>query len=157
VNLPTLHYSHETMVQLMIDHPDYTHAELSAHFGKPANWLYSVLASEGFQMVLAPRKHEVLDPFLTASMEERFRMLAMQSVNLLAEKMETGEVSDFLVLKAAEIGVKALGMGMRPVEVPALPAPATSTQSVADRLLAAMEERDKRRTYEGEAMPVKDA
>jgi hypothetical protein len=48
------------------------------------------------------------------------------------------EVSDLLVLKAAEIGVKALGMGNPTPTAPAL-TPENSVDTLADRLVAAIQ------------------
>jgi hypothetical protein len=68
-------------------------------------------------------------------------------------------VNDLVVLKAAELGIKALGMGQKAPEQPALPAPQNSSQTVADKLLAAMEARDReldaRRTVDVEVVEVK--
>jgi hypothetical protein len=149
-------YTHEAMVALMVENPNYSHGQLASHFGRPASWFSAVLASEAFQQVLDSRRHEVADPSLTATMEERFRALALRSVTVLQEKLNSSGVSDLVVLKAAEIGVKALGMGQR---APELPAPVTnnsSSESVAEKLLAAMDARDRQRTVDVETVEVKD-
>lgn len=138
-------YSHEAMIQLMIDHPEWSHAQLSHFFGRPPSWMSTVLASEQFQSVLDTRRHEVADPSLTATMEERFRALALRATTVLQEKLNSPGVNDLVVLKAAEIGVKALGLGQRPVDAPALPAPVNSSQSAAEKILAAMDALDARR------------
>lgn len=142
---PTARYSHAAMVQLMIDHPEYTHGQLAQAFGRPPSWMSTVLASEQFQSVLDTRRHEVADPSLTATMEERFRALALRATTVLQEKLNSPGVNDLVVLKAAEIGVKALGLGQRPVDPPALPAPVNSSQSAAEKILAAMDALDARR------------
>lgn len=142
---PTARYSHAAMVQLMIDHPEYTHGQLAMAFGRPPSWMSTVLASEQFQSVLDTRRHEVADPSLTATMEERFRALALRATTVLQEKLNSPGVNDLVVLKAAEIGVKALGLGQRPVDPPALPAPVNSSQSAAEKILAAMDALDARR------------
>jgi len=149
-------YTHEAMVELMVANPNFSHTELAAHFGRPASWMAAVLASEAFQQCLDAKRHLVADPSLTATMEERFRALALRSVVVLQDKLNSSEVADFVVLKAAEIGVKALGMGQRAPETPALPAPTNSSESVAEKLLAAMDARDKLRTIEAKATEVVD-
>ena len=138
-------YSHEAMVQLMVDHPEYSHAQLAHAFGRPPSWISTVLASESFQAVLDTRRHEVADPSLTATMEERFRALALRATTVLQEKLNSPGVNDLVVLKAAEIGVKALGLGQRPAEPAALPAPVNSSQTAAEKILAAMDALDARR------------
>lgn len=149
------HYSHEAMVDLMVLNPQYTHAQFAAHFGRHPSWTSAVLASDAFQQALDLRRHEVLDPSLTATMEERFRALALRSVTVLQEKLNTTGVSDLVVLKAAEIGIKALGMGNAPP--PLLPTlPSSSSETVADRLLAAMDRRDQQRTIPGNVTVVSE-
>lgn len=161
VALPTAKatYTHHAMVELMVENPSYTHGQLAAHFGRPASWFSAVLASEAFQQVLDLRRHEVADPSLTATMEERFRALAFRSVTVLQEKLSSSGVSDLVVLKAAEIGVKALGMGQRAPEQIAAPANTSSSETVAEKLLAAMDARDRARTVDvqvAETVEVRD-
>lgn len=149
-------YSHQSMVELMLAHPEYSHAMFANHFGRAPSWMASVLASDSFQQALEPVRHLVVDPTLTASMEERFRALALRSVTVLQDRLNSSGVSDLVVLKAAEIGVKALGMGQRPVEV-APPPPAQATLSVAEKILAAMDELDRKRTIADNSSDVIDA
>lgn len=132
-------YSPEAMVELMIAKPQHTPLQLAQHFGRGLSWFSSVLASDTFQAALAPRKDEILDPYLTASMEERFRALALQSLSVLSTKLDGKEVTEFLATKAAEIGVKALGLGNPKQEALPPPAFATGADAVAERILAAME------------------
>lgn len=149
-------YTHEAMVDLMIARPDYTHAQLCAHFGRPASWLASVLASDAFQDAIAPRRHLVLDPTLSASLNERFKALAIHTSNVMMAKLDGKEVSDLLVLKAGEIAVKALGLGQKNYNAEAIQqAPAAPADSVAERLLAAMDRRDNAKTIDAQTIEVK--
>lgn len=144
VPLPNAPYSHDAMVALMVANPCWSHAQFAAHFGRTESWMSSVLASEAFQQALDPRRHLVADPSLTATMEERFRALAVRSVSVIQKKLESAAVSDLVLMQAASISIKALGMGQKaPAEAPALPAP--SSESVAEKLLRAMDERDRRK------------
>lgn len=153
-------YSHEAMVDLMVEQPSWTHAQLAGHFGRPASWLSSVLASDAFQQVLELRRHEVADPSLTATMEERFRALAMRSTTVLQEKLNSAGVADATVIAAVQVATKALGLGMKPQEPLQLPAPGTSSETVAEKLLRTMDELDKaresRRTVDVETVEVRD-
>lgn len=150
------YYSHEAMVELMIAHPTYSHGQLAGHFGRPAQWMASVLASDAFQQVLDGRRSEVNDPSLTATIEERFRALALRSVHILQDQLSNPKVNEFVVLKAAELGVKALGIGQRQPDVPPAPKLENSSQTVADKLLAAMTKMDERRTVDAEIVEVRD-
>jgi hypothetical protein len=149
-------YSPELMVDLMVAHPDWSHARFAAYFGRQPSWISAVLASTAFQAVLDTRRHEVADPSLSATMQERMAGLAIRATHVLQEKLNTAGVNDLVVLKAAEIGIKALGLGAKQPEAPALPKPENSSQSVADKLLAAMDARDRMRTVDVEVVEVKD-
>ena len=150
----TVLYTPEAMVQLMIDHPTWTHAELANAFGRLPSWTSAVLASDAFQQALDGRRHEVADPSLSATMEERLRGLTIRAVTVLQQKLDSTAVSDLVVLKAAEMGVKALIQ--KSPEPTALPRLENSSQSVADKLLAAMDARDRARTIDVEVVEVVD-
>jgi len=149
-------YTPERMVQLMVDHPDWGHKELAAAFGRLPSWTSAVLASDAFQQALDMRRHEVADPSLSATMEERFKGLAIRAATVLQEKLNGQGVSDLVVLKAAELGIKALGLGQKASETPALPSNQNSSESVAEKLLAAMDARDRARTVDVETVEVVD-
>lgn len=130
-------YSHAAMVELMVEHPTWSSKQFAAHWGKGAGWFASVLASDSFQLELDKRRGEIPNPELTATMDERFRALALRSLDVLQDKLGGKEVSDNIVLRATEIGVKALGMGQAvPV---AASAPSGNVDSLAERLVAAFE------------------
>lgn len=133
-------YSHAAMVQLMVDNPTWSHKKFAAHWGKGAGWFASVLASDAFQSELDKRRGEIPNPELTATMDERFRALALRSLDVLQDKLGGKEVSDNIVLRATEIGVKALGMGQA---VPPPTAPSGNVDTLAERLVAAFEKQQK--------------
>lgn len=136
----TVGYSHAAMVQLMVEHPTWNSKQLAAHWGKGAAWFCSILASDSFQSELDKRRGEIHNPEFTATLEERFRALALRSMDVLQDKLGSKEISDNLVLRATEIGVKALGMGQ------IAPPPVVQTHnadSLAERLVAALEKQRK--------------
>jgi len=149
-------YTPERMVQLMVDHPDWGHKELAAAFGRLPSWTSAVLASDAFQQALDMRRHEVADPSLSATMEERFKGLAIRAATVLQEKLNGQGVSDLVVLKAAELGIKALGLGQKASETPQLPSNQNSSESVAEKLLAAMDARDRARTVDVQTVEVRE-
>lgn len=151
-------YSHEAMVDLMIQHPEWNHAELASYFGRSQGFMAAVLASDAFQQVLEPRRHLVLDPTLAATLDERFRALAIRSATVLQHKLEATDVNDLTVLKALEVGAKALGMGLKPKvsdEPPKLEAPATGAQAIADKIMHAMQQRKNAEAIDVEAKEIK--
>jgi hypothetical protein len=149
-----LRYSPELMVDLIINNPDYSSKQLGEIFGKPQSWVAQVLASANFQSALDPRRAEVLNPEYAMTLEERFRGLTIRSLNILQEKMETGKaLPDMTVLKIAELGIKALGMGQKAAEKAAPEeAPKNSSEMVADRIMAAMAKR--KEAQQGDAVDV---
>jgi len=134
---PGLPYTYDTIIAHLIEEPGATPEEVSAAFNRPKGWFLAILASEQFQLKLNPHRHLIFNTTITATMEERFRGLALHSLSVLHKKLDTPDVSDMLVLKAAEIGVKALGMGA--VAAPAAAMPTGDVDSLADRLVAALE------------------
>lgn len=135
-------YSHEAMVDLMIENPSWTHSQLALAFGRQPSWMSAVLASDAFQAVLEPRRHLVLDPAITASMDERMKGLTIRALTVLQEKLNSPGVNDLIVLKAAEIGVKAHVAKTAPALPPA--PPQNTSQSVAEKIMAAMDARDRK-------------
>lgn len=110
--LQKVRYSHEAMIDLMISDPTITQNDLAKQFGRSTSWVSIVIGSDAFQAALAKRRDDLLDPFLIATLEERFRGLADQSLQVLASKLESTQNPD-LALKALEISSKALGFGAR--------------------------------------------
>jgi len=149
-------YSPEAMVDLMIAEPHITPKQLAMRFGRPRSWLSSVLASEDFQAALAPRRSEISNPAFTASLRERFAALAIAAGDVLMERMDReGEEqpTEFLLVKTAEVSMKALGLGQRNVlEVQAAPKTAEqlTSDALADRLVTEFAKHQKLRTIDGE-------
>jgi len=149
-----LRYSPALFVDLIINNPDYSSKQLGEIFGKPQSWVAQVLASANFQSALDPRRTEVLNPEYAMTLEERFRGLTIRSLNILQDKMEAGKaLPDMTVLKIAELGIKALGMGQKAAEKAAPEeAPKNSSEMVADRIMAAMAKR--KEAQQGDAVDV---
>jgi hypothetical protein len=106
------HYSHEAMIDEIIANPNIKQNELATKFGKSVPWISRIIGSDAFQAALAKRREDITDPFLIATVEERFKGLAFQSLDIIAEKLETTKNTD-LALKALDVSVKALGFGAR--------------------------------------------
>jgi hypothetical protein len=125
-NLKKISYTHDAMIDLIIEHPEYTQNQLAARFGYTAGWVSNILAADAFQERMEQRKNEIVDPAIKATIAERFRALVIQSIGVLQQKLNSTTVSDNVAIRAAELGAKALGIGGN---APPPPAPAT------DRLL----------------------
>lgn len=110
--LQKINYTHDAMVDKIVQQPDISHIELGLYFGYTAAWIGSVVNSDAFQVRLAERKTELVDPVIRQSLEERFSILAHQSLNVIQKKLASTESAD-LATKALELSSKALGLGAR--------------------------------------------
>jgi len=96
---------------------------LAEHFGYTQAWISRIVCSDAFQARLAERKTEIVSPLLQATFEERLKGMAMQSLDIIEEKLAkrnpvTGERGDIATaFKALEIGTRSLGYGARAVNV----------------------------------------
>jgi hypothetical protein len=106
-------YSHDAMIDALIANPRLSQNAIAQYFGYTVPWVSTIMASDAFQARLGQRRHELLDPAIAASIEERFKALATRSLEILQEKLAApaNQVSDQLALRAAELGAKALGIG----------------------------------------------
>ena len=105
-------YNHDAMIDVIIAEPTITQNELAKRFDRSVGWISIVMGSDAFQAALAKRREEITDPFLVATVEERLRSLADQSLQVIAENLEKSKNTD-LALKALDISAKALGFGAR--------------------------------------------
>ena len=147
-------YTHAAMIDLILEHPEYTQNQLAAHFGYTPGWISNVLASEAFQAMMAARRDEIIDPELKASIKERFEALVIRSLTVLQEKLNSPQVSDQVAMRCAELGAKALGVGGHA----APPPPENSAkrlERLAERLLALREQPGV--LINGEATVIQDA
>lgn len=141
-------YSHDAMIDLIIQHPEYTQNQIASYFGYTPPWISNILASEAFQSKMALRREEIIDPDLKASIKERFEALVIRSLAVLQEKLNQPAVSDQVAIRCAELGAKALGVGGH-----AAPKPPESSadrlERLAERLLI-LNGKAKGVTYDGE-------
>jgi len=105
-------YTHEAMIDLIIAEPTIQQKELALRFERTEHWISRIIGSDAFQGALSKRREELSDPFLIATIEERFRGLAMQSLDVIAENLEKTRSAD-VAMKALDISSKALGFGAR--------------------------------------------
>lgn len=105
-------YTHDAMIDLVLAKPGIKQGEIARHFGYTEGWVSRIFCSDAFQARLAERKGELIDPTIVASMEERMNALAMQSMNILEEKLAMTRNPD-LAVKVFEVSTKAAGYGAR--------------------------------------------
>ena len=106
-----VNYSHTDMIDFIIANPGITQNHLAARYGYSVGWVSNVMASDAWQSAMAARRSEICDPVLVATVEERFRGVTLLSLERLKQKLEAPQVSDNVVLRAVELGAKAMGVG----------------------------------------------
>lgn len=131
-------YTHDAMIDLVIANPAIAQGEIAKHFGYTQAWVSRIFASDAFQARLAERKEELVNPIITANVQDRIQGLAMQSLQILEEKLESTRNPD-LAVKVFELSTKAAGYGARKENVAVqnnfvvhLPNKIESAQSWAD-------------------------
>lgn len=147
---PKMRYSHQAMADMILENPAISQNEIAAAFGRTAGWISTIVTSDAFQCMLAARKAELIDPELVLSHRERFSALTTRSLQVLQEKLAkpVDQIPDNLVLRAVELGAKALSIGGN--APPAAPPVATDyLPAIADRLSRLIGQRP--------AQPVSDA
>jgi len=108
-----LRYSHEAMIDVIIAEPGIKQNELATKFGVSVPWISRIIGSDAFQASLAKRREELTDPFLVATIEERMQGVAMQSLDVIAEKLALPTITLDGAMKALDITSKALGFGAK--------------------------------------------
>jgi hypothetical protein len=85
--LVKLTYTHEAMIDLILQDPTVTQSELAAVFNLTPGWIQVVLNSDSFQARLAQRKAALVDPQITRTLNERLKTVAIQSMDIISEKL----------------------------------------------------------------------
>jgi len=105
-------YTHEALADMLLTCPDMTQKELAVVFDRSPVWVCYVINSDAFQMYLAKRREEIVDPTLALTIDDRLKGLVVASTDLLMEKLNEAPSAD-LAVKCLELGAKALGYGAR--------------------------------------------
>lgn len=104
-------YTHEAMIDLIVQQPMITQGEIARHFGYTQGWVSQILRSDALRELLAARKVQVLGP-LFAEAEKRFEALAHRSIDVLMDQLDTKGSAD-VALKALDITSRAMGYGAK--------------------------------------------
>ena len=132
-NLAKVSYTHKDMIDYILLHPGCSLQELAARYGYSTGWICNVQASDAWKSAFEKRREELADPIIIAGIKERFEGMTMLSLERLRQKLEAPQVSDNVVLKAVELGAKAMGVGGNAVPPPP---PADHLAALAERLIA---------------------
>lgn len=120
-------YSHDAMIDLIIQQPSVSQNSLAEVFGYTPPWVSQVMSSDAFKARLEARKEELVDPQIRLTLNEKFNALVSRSLDVLQEKLSQHQVDPAIALQAAALGAKALGLGGNA-------APKSLTINTSDRL-----------------------
>jgi hypothetical protein len=112
VQIKKITYTHDAMIDKLIEDPSMSQAALARHFGYTQSWISQILNSDAFRERLAERKDAVIDPVLRLSVEERIRGMVDQATQVIMRKLEEAPNAS-VAIKALTAGSQALGMGQR--------------------------------------------
>lgn len=106
--LKKLTYTHEAMIDLILQEPTVTHKELAELFGFSEGWIGRVVVSDSFQSRLAERKAALVDPVIARSLNDRLRGVTTRAIDIVADKLDKEEVSAAYALDALGIATTAM-------------------------------------------------
>ena len=147
-------YTHRDMIDFMIANPGCKLEHIASRYGYSVGWICNVQASDAFKAAYAARRTELVDPVLVQTVQEHFEGITRLSLQRLQEKLEKPQVSDATVLRAVELGAKAMGVGGN------APPPAMAQDHLARlsaRLIELQSNIRKGVTYDGQATEVSPA
>ncbi len=128
-------YSHTDMIDFIIAHPGCKQKDLALRYGYSESWVSNFMSSDAWATQRAARREELVDPSLALTINERFKALTEKSLERLMGKLEAPQVSDNVVLRAVELGAKALGVGGNANAQPPADRGADHLAVLANRLL----------------------
>lgn len=105
-------YTHDAMINLILAQPSISKTEIAKHFGYSLPWVSRIFNSDAFLARLAVRQAELIDPTIVQNLDEKIKMAAGMSFDVLIEKLEKTQSAD-LALEVANLSTKALGYGAR--------------------------------------------
>lgn len=106
--LKKLTYTHEAMIDLILQEPTATHKELAEIFSLSEGWISRVVASDAFIARLAERKAALIDPVIARSLNERLRGVTVKAIDLISEKLSSEEAGAAYALEALGVATTAM-------------------------------------------------
>jgi transcriptional regulator with XRE-family HTH domain len=108
-----LNYTHEACIDLIIANRGISQNRLAATFGYSPSWISTIMQSDAFKDRLQARIAEIVDPALTATVNQQLEGILARSMELLREKLSSPEPPDNLILRSIELSTRALGLGVK--------------------------------------------
>lgn len=116
-----VNYSHDAMIDLLIANPAISQNQVAATFGYTASWVSQVMSSDAFQMRMAERREQIVDPTLRLTVKNNFDALVLRSLDVLRHKLNAApdQIPDNLILRTLDIGGRLAGYGVKDPPTPA--------------------------------------
>ena len=80
----------EAVVDLVLQHPEYNAPEIAQAFNRSINWAYQITSSSAFKQKLAERKEQLIDPFISRTITDRFEALSNRALDIAAKGLGYG-------------------------------------------------------------------
>lgn len=106
--LKKLTYTHEAMIDLILQEPTVKYSELAEIFGFSEGWIARVVNSDAFAARLAERKAALIDPQISRSLNDRLRGVTVKAIDLISEKLSSEEAGASYALEALGIATGAM-------------------------------------------------
>lgn len=104
-------YTHDAVIDYIIENPMAGHQEIADHFGYSKVWISRLICSDAFQARLAKKKDLILNT-VAASVEERVRETTLKALDIIDDKLDA--TSDpKLAMQFLTLTAKAQGYGAR--------------------------------------------
>lgn len=86
--LANIRYPHEEIIDQILVNPMITQRELARRVGRSEYWMSCIVNSDAFKQRLSERKEELVDPLITASIEQRLTAVAEMALDRLMDEIE---------------------------------------------------------------------
>lgn len=113
-DLKKIRNAHDAMIDWIIANPTAKNSELAEFFGYTPAYTSRLTCSDIFQARLTERKAEVVNPILTASIEDRMNGLLALSIDVIESELERSR-NPGLAMKSMETLARAGKYGAKPL------------------------------------------
>lgn len=112
--LKRVRWNHAEIIDFMIANPQARQREIAAEFGLSESWLSICINSDSFKAALQERRAEIVDPRLTATIDDRLSAVAAVSMEMVLERLQAPLApSDTFLTNVAKMSLEAMGFGSK--------------------------------------------
>lgn len=102
-----IRFTHDAVIDEIIANPSISQGELSVKFGFTQSWMSIIINADAFQERLAERKAQLVDPVISASIEDRLGGIARKSMDEILNRLDnkTATIKNPDLIAMARLGV----------------------------------------------------